>query len=106
MRAGLSAGYEPAYKQAALLHKSANRPVPTTLRGDEEVRGNACENGFHVDACRNGVPDEGFNLVILSSPARVISFQQVFDARSWSVGRYHIFELTADGPGKKEISSQ
>lgn len=84
---------ELSYQQTALSKRAANRPTPRPLRSDEGVRGSICETGFHVDDCRNSVLQEGFTLVILSSPTRVMSFRETFEAPSWNIGRYHIFEL-------------
>jgi Dolichyl-phosphate-mannose-protein mannosyltransferase len=86
---------ELAYRQAALLGEMTNKPAPVAFSGNEGVRGDACEKGFHVEACKKSLFEEKFNLVILSSPERVFSFQETFHGRSWTIGRYHIFEVNS-----------
>jgi hypothetical protein len=106
---------ELAYRQAALSTGFGNRPAPVALSGNEGVRGDACEKGFQAQACRKSLLEEKFDLVILSSPERVRSFQETFHTRSWTVGRYHIFDMNSllpstysaqPGFGKKESASQ
>jgi hypothetical protein len=89
---------ELAYRQAGLSGHLPNKPAPVALSGNEGVRGDACEKGFQTEACRNGLVEEKFNLVILSSPERIKSFRETFHARSWTLGRYHIFETNSFMP--------
>jgi uncharacterized membrane protein len=65
---------------------------------DDDVRGRICDAGFHLELCKNSVLREKFNVVILSTPGRVSSFQQTFPARSWIIGRYHIFDMKSLPP--------
>jgi dolichyl-phosphate-mannose-protein mannosyltransferase len=60
------------------------------LRG---ARGHSCDNGFEPAACRNSVLEGRFDLVILSSPGQVASFQRVFQVPAWKIGRYHLFDM-------------
>lgn len=87
---------ELAYRQTALWRKSANRPAPIPRRIEDGVRGTVCERDFQAEPCRTSVIREGFDLAVLSSPARADSFGKAFGARSRVVGRYHIFDLKAD----------
>jgi len=86
---------ELAYQQAALSGHFSNRPVPVALSGNEGVRGDVCEKGFKIEACKMSLRREKFDLVILSSPERVQSFQDTFHRPSWTIGRYHIFDMTS-----------
>jgi len=83
---------EVAYQHLLTLGR-ADRPALTALANNKGVRGNVCDDGFQVEACKSSVLREAFSLVILSSPGRVQSFQQTFYAPSWSIGRYHIFDM-------------
>lgn len=69
-----------------------------TASADDDVRGRICDAGFHVEACKSSVLREKFNLVILSTPGRVLSFQETFPGRSWIIGRYHIFDMQSLPP--------
>jgi Dolichyl-phosphate-mannose-protein mannosyltransferase len=89
---------EFGYRQRALLKESANRPAPIPMRVEDGVRGSVCESGFEVEACRDSVLREGLDMVILSSPTRVTSFQKAFQTRSWNIGRYYIFHLKPEPP--------
>jgi len=84
---------EFAYRQTALSGLMANKQASVRLLGNEGVRGSVCEEGFQTEACKNSILREEFTLVILSSPRRVASFQDTFRARSWNIGRYHIFDM-------------
>jgi hypothetical protein len=59
----------------------------------DDVRGDACDRGFEVEACRNSIQRERFSLVIVSSPERVDSFRNAYHAEPWRVGRFHIFDI-------------
>jgi hypothetical protein len=61
--------------------------------GNQGVLGSACRENFESEACKNTLLRHKFELVILSSPERIVNFQQTFHARSWTIGRYHIFEM-------------
>jgi dolichyl-phosphate-mannose-protein mannosyltransferase len=87
---------ELAYRQAALAHRSANRPAPIPKRPEDGVRGTVCEEDFAAEPCRKSVLDERFDLVILSSPRRIESFRKSFPGGARVVGRYYIFNLKAD----------
>ena len=91
---------ELAYRQAGLSGNLPNRPAPVVFSGNEGVRGNACDQGFQAEACRNSLLEERFDFVILSSPERVQSFQETFHASSWTIGRYHIFEMKSFLPSR------
>jgi len=60
---------------------------------NDDVRGTVCNGGFEVDACKRSVVRGGFDLVILSSADRSRSFAQAFHPRSWTIGRYEIFDM-------------
>jgi hypothetical protein len=85
--------HELGYRPAALPVLSANDAAPVALIRNENVRRNVCEAGFQTEACKTSLLQENFNLVILSSPNRVSSFQETFHASSWNIGRYHIFDM-------------
>jgi Dolichyl-phosphate-mannose-protein mannosyltransferase len=89
---------EHAYRQLALAGLPGSRPSLAPAAGHDGVRGSVCDGGFHVEACRQSVLQGGFNLVILSSPGRVGSFQDTFHARSWKIGRYHLFDMASLPP--------
>jgi len=89
---------ERAFRQTALLKRSANRPTPIPPRVEDGVRGSICGNDFQVEACRNSVLKEGFDVVILSSPARIASFRTAIPAVSRSLGRYWVFDLRPERP--------
>ncbi len=86
---------ELAYRRMALSGLLANSPALMPAVADEGVRGTVCENDFGVPACRDSVRQGDFDLVILSTPERVSSFARTFGARSWKIGRYHVFHLKA-----------
>jgi hypothetical protein len=66
--------------------------------GHGGVRGTACDAGFEVEVCKDSLVREQFRLVILSSPQRVSSFRDTFEAKSWNIGKYHIFDMnSSDG---------
>jgi hypothetical protein len=88
---------EFAYRDAALAALPASRRQAARVAASD-VRGSACDHGFHVEACRRSVLQEGFTLVILSSPKRVGSFEDTFHARSWTIGRYHLFDMRSLPP--------
>jgi len=88
---------ELAYQRLLTLGRP-DRPALTIPANNEGVRGNGCDNGFQAEACKSSVLREAFSLVILSSPERVLSFQQTFDAPSWNIGRYHIFDISLLAP--------
>jgi len=83
---------ELAYQGLSGLGRS-DRPALKASANGEGVRGTICNNGFQEQACKESVLREKFGLVILSSPSRVASFQKSFGVRSWTVGRYHIFDM-------------
>jgi hypothetical protein len=83
---------ELAYKRLSTLGRP-DRPALTSPANNEGVHGNACDNGFQAEACKRSVLQEAFSLVVLSSPGRIRSFQRIFAAPSWNIGRYHIFDM-------------
>ena len=95
-----------AYPQLAESGDMAGQPTPAAISRNERLWGNACEHGFQTDACRSSLMEEKFNLVILSSPDRVRNFQETFLTRSWTVGRYHIFEMNAERPRFRGIDTR
>jgi len=92
---------EVAYQRLSTLGR-ADRPALTAPRDSEGVRGNSCDDGFQMEACKSSVLREAFSLVILSSPAHVRSFQQTFHAPSWNIGRYHVFDMRPLAPSAAE----
>jgi hypothetical protein len=88
---------EVAYRQLALAGLPGNRRLARPA-GHDGVRGNVCDDGFHVEACRQSVLQERFTLVILSSPQRVASFEDALHARSWKIGRYNVFDMASWAP--------
>jgi hypothetical protein len=70
----------------------ANRPERFILF-DEKALGNACE-GLLTETCKDRINEERFDLVILSSPERALSFRDTFTGRWWHVGRYYIFDMS------------
>jgi hypothetical protein len=85
---------EYAYQRLWALPGSAASPEPVIAPSEhDDVRGDACDRGFDVEACRNSIQRERFSLVIISSPQRVESFRNAFRADSWRVGRFHIFDI-------------
>jgi hypothetical protein len=86
---------ELAYRQMALSGLLANRPALAPGLEGKGVRGTLCGDDLREPACRDSILREQFDLVILSSPARVNSFAETFGGRSWTIGRYHIFEMTS-----------
>ena len=104
---------ELVYRQRA-IDQLGDRPVATNFR-ETGVRGTSCDAGFRTEACRKSILQERFDLVILSSPMRIASFQDTFHAPSWPIGRYHIFDMRSLVPsarsaqpefGSKDNSSQ
>ena len=89
---------ELAYRQMALSGYFANRPASMAAIVGEGVRGTVCENDFQTPACHQGVLQEDFDLVILSTPERASSFARTFGARSWTIGRYHVFHMKGAPP--------
>jgi len=86
---------ELAYRRMALAGMLANRPALMPADAADGVRGSVCENDFEVPACKDGIVQGDFDMVILSTPERVASFSRTFGARSWNIGRYHVFQLKA-----------
>jgi hypothetical protein len=85
---------EYAYRRLWVLPGSADSGEPVIDPSEHsDVRGDACDRGFDVEACRSSIQRERFSLVIVSSPERVDSFKNAFQAASWRVGRYHIFDI-------------
>jgi hypothetical protein len=84
---------ELAYRRMALSGLLANRPAPMETTAEEGVRGTICGQDFAVPACRDSIVDADVTLVILSTPGRVESFAGTFGARSWNIGRYHVFDM-------------
>jgi Dolichyl-phosphate-mannose-protein mannosyltransferase len=78
-----------------------NKRSEATVVTENDVRGTICNGGFQVEACKNSVLREGFNLVILSSPRQIASFQETFPVRAWIVGRYHIFDMKSLSPSAR-----
>ena len=70
----------------------ANRPERFVLLHEGTI-GSACGQGFETELCRSSIDEARFDLVILSSPAQVRSFQETFSSRSWQIKRYHIFDM-------------
>jgi hypothetical protein len=91
---------ELAYRRMALSGMLANQPASTPAVAAEGVRGTVCQNDFEVPACRDSVAQGHYELVILSTPERVSSFARTFRARSWNIGRYHVFHMTATPPSR------
>jgi Dolichyl-phosphate-mannose-protein mannosyltransferase len=99
---------ELAYQRLAvqaLPYRRVNWPALTASGDDEGVRGSSCDNGFHVDTCSNSLLREEFSLVILASPKQVRSFQKTFQARSWNIGKYHIFDMKSLPPSGHSTQS-
>jgi Dolichyl-phosphate-mannose-protein mannosyltransferase len=100
---------ELVYRQQS-LDELANRPATVSF-AESGVRGTACDHGFQAESCRQSVLREMFDLVVLSSPMRIASFRETFQVPSWTVARYHIFDMRAlplrtESPqGTAEISS-
>ena len=85
---------EYAYRRLWVLPGGAASLEPVIPPSEHyDVRGDACDRGFDVEACRDSIQRERFSLVIVSSPERVESFKKAFQADSWRVGRYHIFDI-------------
>ncbi len=89
---------ELAYRQMALSGMLANQQASLPALTDQGVRGTICQNDFEVPACRDSILEGRFDLVILSTPERVASFAKTFGARSWNIGRYHVFLITTALP--------
>ncbi|MGE0813586.1 MAG: glycosyltransferase family 39 protein [Vicinamibacterales bacterium] len=86
---------ELVYRRQALLSLPVNRaladdPPPSEWRSD--VRGTACDEGFAAPTCRASLLAGRYDLVILSSPERVRSFEAAFQAPSWRRGHYVVFD--------------
>jgi hypothetical protein len=75
----------------------ANRPERFVLL-HEGTLGSACQEGFQTDACRGSVQEGSFDLVILSSPERIQSFQDTYSSRWSQIKRYHIFDMQFSQP--------
>jgi hypothetical protein len=84
---------ELAYRTMALSGLLANRPALVPGLDVEGVRGAVCGDDLQQPACRDSILREQFDLVILSSPDRVTSFAGMFRGRSWTIGRYHVFDM-------------
>jgi hypothetical protein len=89
---------ELAYRRMALSGLLANRPAPLEATAEEGVRGTICGQDFALPACRDSVVQADVTLVVLSTPGRVESFARTFDATSWSIGRYHVFDMRERRP--------
>jgi len=87
----------------ALPSREASTSAQMVSPDNEGVRGTSCDAGFHLEACKNSILQENFNLVILSSPRRVASFQNTFAARSWKIGRYHVFDMSSLPSTKRTV---
>jgi hypothetical protein len=88
---------ELAYRQMALSGLLANRPAALPTAIDRGVKGTVCEQDLALPACRDSIVEAEPVLVILSTPARVESFARAFDAPSWRMGRYHVFDMRRPG---------
>lgn len=85
---------EYAYRRLWALPGSPAAPEPAIAPSEHyDVRGDACDRGFDVEACRTSLQRERFSLVIVSSPERVDSFKNAYHADAWQVGRFHIFDI-------------
>lgn len=86
---------EAAESQAVLAALPPDSPAARHFgRVDAQgVRGSICDGGFESASCRQSVLQGRFDLVILSSPERVVSFQRAFQVPVWKIGRYHIFDM-------------
>lgn len=71
----------------------ANKSERFVVLHESDV-GKACSRSFQTEACRERVFDGTFNMIILSSPEKVRSLQEIFSGRSWQAGKYYMFELT------------
>jgi hypothetical protein len=91
---------ELAYRRTALSGLLANTQALMPAAVDEGVRGTVCQLDFAVPACRDSVLSEGFRLAILSSPERVDSFRRTFQAPSWNIGRYYVFDMSTSPPSQ------
>jgi len=91
---------ELAYKRTALSGLLANTQALMPAAIDQGVRGTVCQLDFAVPACRDSVLSEGFRLAILSSPERVASFKRTFQAPSWNIGRYYVFDMSTSPPSQ------
>jgi Dolichyl-phosphate-mannose-protein mannosyltransferase len=86
---------ELGYRRLAAL---PGRPaVEPTAGGDvaDGVRGTACDEGFQAAGCKDSLLGEGFSLLVLSSPAKITSFQSTFHTQFWAIGRYRLFDMTS-----------
>jgi hypothetical protein len=70
----------------------ANRPERFVLLHEGTI-GTTCGQGFETEVCRGSLEEGRFDLVILSSPAHVRSFQATFGKRLWQLKNYHIFDM-------------
>ena len=88
---------QSVYEQSAVDSLTAGRPNRSSaiISAQDGVRGRACDAGFNMEACKNSFVREEFNLVILSTPRRIVSFEETFARRAWVIGRYHIFDMSS-----------
>jgi hypothetical protein len=75
------------------------------VRLDEGNLGKACIGDLHLPVCKKQLFDASVNLIILSSPEKVRSFQEMFTGRSWQIGKFHIFEVNAATNNSERIDS-
>jgi hypothetical protein len=69
----------------------ANKPERFVIL--DSTKENACSEGLQTQVCWNQVLDGRFDIIMLSSPEKVRSFQGILRCRSWQIGKYHIFEV-------------
>jgi hypothetical protein len=88
---------QSVYEQSAVDSLTAGRPNRSSaiISARDGVRGRACDAGFNMEPCKNSFVREEFNLVILSTPRRIVSFEETFARRAWVIGRYHIFDMSS-----------
>ena len=81
----------------------ANKSERFVVLHESDV-GKACSNSFQTEGCREQVFDGTFNMIILSSPEKIRSFQEIFSGRSWQAGKYYMFELTRPSKDSQTLS--
>ena len=86
---------KPGLWKPSAVSVIANKPERFVIL-DTSVAGHACSGGFQTQECRKLVLDGKFDIIILSSPEKVRSFQEIVTGSSWQIGSYHIFKLNRD----------
>src|SRR5262249_41648227 len=92
-------GEQRIYPILALANKSERFVVL-----DESDVGKTCSSSFQTEACREQVFDGTFNMIILSSPEKVRSFQEIFSGRSWQGGEDYKVELNGRSKDRQTLS--